>query len=376
MPPLAQRLRPQTLDEYVGQTHLLSPGKPLYELLTQGKEQSFILWGPPGVGKTTLARLYGQALQAEVHEVSAVQAGKKDLRQVIARAQEGHRVILFIDELHRFNKAQQDYLLPFVEEGTIIFIGSTTENPSFEVIAPLLSRCMVYPLERLTDQEMEVLLDRAQVTDTEARDLLIRMSNGDGRRVFQLIETVEQSTGQVTAAAIKEIGSSTHIRYDKSGDEHYHTVSAWIKSMRASQPDAALYYLSRMLAGGEDPVFIARRLVIFSSEDVGMALPTALVVANEVFRAVETVGLPEAEINLAQGSVYMAEAPKDRRAYEGLRSAQADIKKYGNLPIPEKIKNPVTHLMRQQGAGKGYTLYDTESFLPEKLKERTYYRES
>ncbi len=323
------------------------------------------------MGKTTLARMYAAVLDAKLYEVSAVRAGKKDLSAVISDEYDG-RKILFVDEIHRFNKAQQDYLLPFVEDGTILLVGATTENPSFEVISALLSRCTVYHLKELSSQELQEILRRAGCEDAEACELIARVSNGDARKALGIYETVLELYGEISQEKVTAVLENTDIRYDKGGEEHYDTISAFIKSMRASQPDAAVYYLARMLEGGEDPKFIARRMVIFASEDIGMALPTALVVANEVFRAVETVGLPEAAINLSHGVVYLAQAPKSRSSYNALREAQADVKRFGNLPIPAKIKNPVTKLMKDEGYGKDYEKYDKESYLPLKLKNKKY----
>lgn len=369
--PLADKLRPHSLDDFVGQDHLVGVGKPLRVAIEEGREHSFLLWGPPGVGKTTLARMYAAVLDAKLYEVSAVRAGKKDLEKVITDEYEG-RKILFVDEIHRFNKAQQDYLLPFVEDGTILLVGATTENPSFEVISALLSRCTVYHLKELSIPELQEILKRAGCEDAESCELISRVSNGDARKALGIYETVKELYGKVSQEKVTAVLENTDIRYDKGGEEHYDTISAFIKSIRASQEDAAVYYLARMLEGGEDPKFIARRMVIFASEDIGMALPTALVVANEVFRAVETVGLPEAAINLSHGVVYLARAPKDRSSYNALREAQSDVKRFGNLPIPAKIKNPVTKLMKDEGYGKGYQKYDKESYLPEKLKGKKY----
>jgi putative ATPase len=369
--PLADKRRPHSLDDFVGQDHLVGVGKPLRLAIEEGREHSFLLWGPPGVGKTTLARMYAAVLDAKLYEVSAVRAGKKDLSAVISDEYDG-RKILFVDEIHRFNKAQQDYLLPFVEDGTILLVGATTENPSFEVILALLSRCTVYHLKELSSQELQEILKRAGCEDAEACELIARVSNGDARKALGIYETVLELYGEISQEKVTAVLENTDIRYDKGGEEHYDTISAFIKSMRASQADAAVYYLARMLEGGEDPKFIARRMVIFASEDIGMALPTALVVANEVFRAVETVGLPEAAINLSHGVVYLAQAPKSRASYNALREAQSDVKRFGNLPIPTKIKNPVTKLMKDEGYGKDYEKYDKESYLPEKLKTKKY----
>ncbi|MBI2610667.1 replication-associated recombination protein A [Candidatus Kaiserbacteria bacterium] len=376
MEPLASRIRPTTLDEFVGQSHLTGKGKPLRIAIEKKELFSFILWGPPGSGKTTLARIYANALHAEFHELSAVDAGKDDIKRVIPRRGTlalGKPVVLFVDEIHRFNKAQQDFLLPFVERGEITLIGATTENPSFEVIAPLLSRCRVFVMNEHTEKEMEKIIARTKLKiPKDARDWLVRMANGDARQAITTLETAHKLYGKITVETLKEAIQSKHLRYDKKGEEHYNTISAFIKSMRASQPDAALYYLARMVEAGEDPKFIARRMVIFASEDIGLAQPTALVVANAVFDAVAKIGYPEAAINLAHGVAYLAQCKKDRRAYDALRAAQADVAEFGNLPIPLKVRNPVTTLMKNLRYGEGYEKYDKESYLPEKLKKKKY----
>ncbi len=376
MEPLASRIRPKKLEEFAGQEHLTGKGKPLNQAIKEGHLFSFILWGPPGVGKTTLAKIYASSLQAKIYELSAVSAGKDDIRKIIADTSfMGTPKILFLDELHRFNKAQQDYLLPFVERGELTLIGATTENPSFEVIAPLLSRCRVFILNELSDKEMEAILARTKIKmGKEAREWLIRMANGDARQAITVLDNTLRLYKKADVEALKNTVQNKFLRFDKKGEEHYNTVSAFIKSMRASQPDAALYYLARMVDAGEDPKFIARRMVIFASEDIGQAQPTALVVANEVFRAVETVGLPEAAINLAHGVVYLASAPKDRSSYEAYFEAVDDVKKYGNLPIPLMVRNAPTKLMKDLKYGEGYEKYTKESFLPEKLKGKKYYK--
>lgn len=366
--PLAARLRPQNLDDFVGQSHLVGPNKPLRVAVESKQRLSFVLWGPPGVGKTTLARIYARALGVNLVEISAVSAGKEEMRQAVKTGG-----VLFIDEIHRFNKAQQDFLLPYVENGTITLIGATTENPSFEIISPLLSRCRVFVLNELTGEDMAAIISRAKVKmDAEARDWLISMANGDARLALTMIENTVNLYKKVTLENLKNTLQSQHLRYDKLGEEHYNTISAFIKSMRASDVDAALYYLARMVEAGEDPLFIARRMVIFASEDIGMAQPTALVVANGVFRACEVIGYPECAINLAHGVAYLASAKKDRRAYDALRAAQEDVRQLGNLPIPMNIRNAPTKLMKSLGYGKGYTKYDKESHLPDKLKDKKY----
>ncbi len=374
MEPLAVRLRPRTLDEYIGQRHLVGPEKPLRVAIEQKKLFSFILWGPPGVGKTTLARIYADAMGAAYFELSAVSAGKAEVRDIIETPTEGRPKVLFLDEIHRFNKAQQDFLLPFVESGAITLIGATTENPSFEVISALLSRCRVFILESLAPSDVDGIIARTGFdVPTDAREWLVRMADGDARKVLGILEQTHELYGSITVHTLTETIQSKHLRYDKRGEEHYNTVSAFIKSMRASQPDAALYYLARMLDAGEDPLFIARRMVIFASEDVGMGQPTALVVANEVFRACEVIGMPECAINLAQGVVHLATAPKDRRAYDGLRAAQEDVARTGNLDIPMKIRNAPTKLMKKIGYGEGYEFYDAEDYRPLPLQKKRYY---
>lgn len=373
MEPLASRIRPRTLDEFVGQEHLVGSSKPIRVAIEKRHLFSFILWGPPGSGKTTLARIYAQSLQAKIYELSAVSAGKDDIKKVLGEEAGGRRKVLFLDEIHRFNKAQQDFLLPFVERGELTLIGATTENPSFEVTAPLLSRCRVFVLNELSEEEIRRIIRRAEVKMPKAaEEWLVRMANGDARQALGVLEAADELYGRITVEALENAIQSKFLRYDKKGEEHYNTISAFIKSMRASQPDAALYYLARMVDAGEDPKFIARRMVIFASEDIGVANPTALVVANDVFRAVETIGYPECAINLAHGAVYLCQCKKDRRAYDGLVAALADIKKYGNLPVPLVVRNAPTKLMRELEYGKGYEKYAKEDLLPEKLKGKKY----
>ena len=372
--PLASKIRPKKLKEFVGQKHLVGEGKPLAIAIKEKHVFSFILWGPPGVGKTTLAKMYANALHANLFELSAVSAGKEDVRKIIEMGELGGQKILFLDEIHRFNKAQQDFLLPYVERGDIVLIGATTENPSFEVIPALLSRCRVFVLNEFSEKEMEKIIQRTGIPlGKEARGWLVRMANGDARQAITVLENAAKLYGEITVEALKDTVQNTFLRFDKKGEEHYNTISAFIKSMRASQPDAALYYLSRMIDAGEDPKFIARRMVVFASEDIGMAQPTALVVANEVFRAVETIGLPEAGITLAHGVVYLCTALKDRSSYDAYLAAMADVKEHGNLPIPLQVRNAPTKLMKDLGYHKGYEMYSKESFLPEKLRNKKYY---
>lgn len=372
--PLASRIRPDNLDQVVGQSHLIGEGKPLRSALEKKHLFSFILWGPPGSGKTTLARIYSRSLDAKMYELSAVSAGKKDIRDILSDDAGNRSKILFLDEIHRFNKAQQDFLLPFVESGEIYLIGATTENPSFEVISPLLSRCRVFVLHSLTSDDMGAIIDRSGLeVSNDAREWLTEASGGDARQALTLMESANELYGEVTVKSLEEAMQSNLIRYDKKGEDHYNTVSAFIKSMRASQPDAALHYLARMIKAGEDPKFIARRMVIFASEDIGMAQPTALVVANEVFRSVELIGLPECAINLAHGTVYLSECGKDRSSYEAYMKAMSDVDRYRDLPIPMELRNPTTKLMEDVGYGKGYDKYTERDLRPEKLRGKRYY---
>jgi putative ATPase len=378
MEPLANRIRPRDLSEFAGQGHLVGEGKPLRLAIEQGHIFSFLLWGPPGTGKTTLARIYANAINAEFHELSAVSAGKDDIRKLVDKREP--RLIprvLFLDEIHRFNKAQQDFLLPYVENGDLILIGATTENPSFEVISPLLSRLRVFVLEELTDADMADIIDRTGYKlNKEAKAWLIEMANGDARQALTMIENTSRLYDKITVETLKETLQSKFLRYDKKGEEHYNVISAFIKSMRASRPNAAIYYLARMIEGGEDPKFIARRMVIFASEDIGLAQPTALVVANAVFRAVETIGLPECALNLAHGVAYLANAPKDRRSCDAIGEAMEDAKRLGNLPVPMNLRNAPTKLMKGLGYGKGYEMYpDTDDLLPERLKGKKYLKD-
>ncbi len=396
MEPLASKIRPKNLEEFVGQEHLVGRGKPLREAIEGKHLFSFLLWGPPGSGKTTLARIYAQALNADFYELSAVDSGKEDIKEILGQSQAGSRrrsgplgqglppltgllrpKVLFIDEIHRFNKAQQDFLLPFVERGDLTLIGATTENPSFEIISALLSRTRVFVLNELGDKNIAQIVEGAAKElktklPKDAKAWLVAMAHGDARQALGLFEGAKKLYGKITLETLKETLQSSHLRYDKKGEEHYNTISAFIKSMRASQSDAALYYLARMVEAGEDPLFIARRIVVFASEDVGLAVPTALVVANAVFRACETIGYPECAINLAHGVAYLAECKKSRKSYDAYFEAVGDVKELGNLPIPMKVRNAPTKLMKNLGYHKGYKLYDKESYLPDKLKGKKY----
>jgi len=371
--PLASKIRPKTLEEFFGQEHLVGDGKPLNIAIKKKHLFSFIFWGPPGSGKTTLAKIYAKSLNAKLYELSAVSAGKADIKNILQENSNGLPKVLFLDEIHRFNKAQQDFLLPYVERGEITLIGATTENPSFEVIPALLSRCRVFVLNELSEDNIRAIIKRTGLKmDKEAEDWVINMANGDARQAISILENTSELYKKITKENLKNALQSKFLRYDKVGEEHYNTISAFIKSMRASQPDAALYYLARMIDAGEDPKFIARRMVIFASEDVGLAHPAALLVANDVFRAVETIGLPECGINLAHGVCYLCQCKKDRRSYNAFMAAMKDVKEYGNLPIPLKLRNAVTDLMEELDYGKGYEKYSKESFLPEKLRGKKY----
>ncbi|MDZ4669330.1 MAG: replication-associated recombination protein A [Phototrophicales bacterium] len=400
MQPLADRIRPKTLDEFIGQKHLVGEGKPIYQMIKQGRIHSMLFWGPPGVGKTTLARIIAHHTGMELVMLSAVSAGKDDLRRVVTMARgdltpieklaggqsSSKGVLLFLDEIHRFNKAQQDFLLPYVEDGTITLIGATTENPSFEVISALLSRSQVFTLQSLSEEDlhevvMRGLAELGMKLDEDGVAFLANFANGDGRNALNLLEATarlyaDDADGNLRVEHVRNALQSKHLRYDKADEEHYDTISAYIKCMRASDVSAALYYLARMVHAGEDPKFIARRMVIFASEDIGMALPTALVVANEVFRAVEVIGYPECQINLAHGTAYLASAPKSRASYDAYFMALDDVAQHGNLPIPLHLRNAPTKLMKELGYGDGYQMYGEQNRLPEKLNGRNYYLSS
>lgn len=373
--PLAERLRPQTLDDYIGQEHLVGPGSILRRMIDSGNVSSFILWGPPGVGKTTLARIIANTTRSKFYTLSAVTSGVKDVREVIERCRAESqsmfsqgRPILFIDEIHRFSKSQQDSLLGAVENGTVTLIGATTENPSFEVIRPLLSRAQVYTLKPLEAPQLDTLLRRALETDeilsrrnprVEQTDALFRFAGGDARKLLNILDLLEQSTphGQPLVIDDKEVIERLQenpAAYDKQGDMHYDIISAFIKSVRGSDPDAALYWLARMIAGGEDPIFIARRLVILSAEDIGLANPNALLLANATFDVVSKIGMPEGRIPLAECTVYLATSPKSNSAYMGIAAALAKVEATGDLPVPLHIRNAPTSLMKKLGYGADY----------------------
>ena len=373
MQPLAERLRPQTLDDYIGQTHLVGPGAVIRRMIEQKRVSSFILWGPPGVGKTTLAHIISKTLEVPFFTLSAVTSGVKDVREVIEKAKSStffgtHTPILFIDEIHRFSKSQQDSLLGAVERGVVTLIGATTENPSFEVIRPLLSRCQVYVLKSLEVEELQKLLQHAITTDVVLKtkhievketQALFRYSGGDARKLLNILELVTDTDTAdeeivITDQLVSERLQQNPLAYDKDGEMHYDIISAFIKSIRGSDPDVAIYYLSRMIEGGEDPLFIARRLVISASEDIGLANPNALLLANAAFDAVNKIGMPEGRIPLAEATVYLATSPKSNSAYMAVDNALQYVRQSGNLPVPLHLRNAPTKLMEQLGYHKGY----------------------
>jgi len=371
--PLAERLRPRTLDDYIGQQHLVGQGAVLRKMIDAGRISSFILWGPPGVGKTTLAQIIAHRLETPFYTLSAVTSGVKDVRDVIERAQKGRffneaSPILFIDEIHRFSKSQQDSLLGAVEKGVVTLIGATTENPSFEVIRPLLSRCQLYVLKSLEKDDLLQLLDRAITKDVylkemditlQETDALLRFSGGDARKLLNILELVIEASDKskpivIDDKMVAERLQQNPLAYDKDGEMHYDIISAFIKSIRGSDPDAALYWLARMIEGGEDPKFIARRLVISASEDIGLANPNALLLANAAFDAVQKIGWPEGRIPLAEATVYLATSPKSNSAYLGIDAALELVRRTGNQPVPLPIRNAPTQFMKQLGYHDGY----------------------
>ena len=403
--PLAARLRPASLDEFVGQEHLVGPGRVLRKSIEADNVPSMVLWGPPGSGKTTLASIVARVTQSAFASVSAVTSGVADLRRIVQEARDrrrdaGRRTILFIDELHRFNKAQQDAILPHVEDGTVTFIGATTENPSFEVISPLLSRARVFRLHPLEREQVGRIVDRALadqgqglggmnvVLEDDARRFLLEIANGDARVALNGLELAASATSPdgagrrtVTLATLEDAVQGRSLRYDKAGDEHFDTISAFIKSMRGSDPDAAIYWLARMLEAGEDPMFVARRLVILAAEDVGLADPQALSVAMAAQQAVHFIGMPEGFLPLSEATLYLATAPKSNSALEAYSRAKQDVEKSGNEPVPLHLRNAATGLMREMGYGKGYKYAHQfsehqvdQAHLPESLEGRRYYR--
>ncbi len=394
MEPLAERLRPKTLDEYIGQEHLVGEGAVLRNMIESGHISSFILWGPPGVGKTTLAQIIANKLDTPFYTLSAVTSGVKEVREVIEKAK-GNRFfqaaspILFIDEIHSFSKSQQDSLLGAVERGIVTLIGATTENPSFEVIRPLLSRCQLYILKSLEKKDLEKLLQRAVTTDVELKQLdikleetaaLMRFSGGDARKLLNILQLVVEAESSKTIvindALVERRLQQNPLAYDKQGEMHYDIISAFIKSIRGSDPDAALYWMARMIEGGEDPQFIARRLVISASEDIGLANPNALLLANAAFDTVMKIGWPEARIALAEACVYLATSPKSNSAYNGINSALQLVKQTGNLPVPLHLRNAPTSLMKELGYSDGYKYphdypgnFATQQYMPDALTD-------
>lgn len=400
--PLAERMRPKTLDDFVGQKHLIGTGKPIRLMIENNDIFSMIFWGPPGVGKTTLALIIANSVKADFIQISAVSSGVKDVRQAIEKAEYNQKylsrkTILFIDEIHRFNKAQQDSLLHSVESGIIILIGATTENPSFEVISPLLSRCRVYVLEDLSADDLLYLMSNALNNDPELnkhrieiedKKLLLQFSGGDARRLLNGLDlafktTKPDSNGiiHITNDVLKEAFQKNYIKYDKDAEEHYNIISAFIKCIRGSDPDAAVYWLARMLKGGEEPKFIARRMIVLASEDIGNADPYALTLATSAFTAIDYIGMPEAQLVLAQAATYLASCPKSNASYLAISEAKADVERTGELAVPLHLRNAPTKLMKDLNYGKEYKYshyyeghFETQQYLPDELKEKVYYK--
>ncbi len=390
--PLAERLRPKTLDEFIGQKHLLGEDKPMTRFIKSGKIPSMILWGPPGVGKTTLARIIAAQLDFPFFQISAINAGVRDVRAIIEEAAEKGKAILFLDEIHRFNKSQQDSLLKAVEEGVLILIGATTENPSFEVISPLLSRCQVFVLKDLSADDLNNMLKRAIKNDEflskknielQESEALLRLSGGDARKLLNLLDMIAESSGNnmvITDELVMKFADKKIALYDKQGEQHYDIISAFIKSIRGSDPNAAVYWLARMIEGGEDPLFIARRLVILASEDIGNANPTAIVMATSCFTACNMIGYPECTLILSQTTTYLASSPKSNASYLAIQSALSKVKQTGDLQVPLAIRNAPTKLMKDLDYGKDYkyahahdlNFVDLE-FLPEKISGTKFY---
>jgi len=397
--PLAERMRPKSLEDYIGQQHLVGPGKVLRKMIDSGVVSSFILWGPPGVGKTTLAMIIAEQLKRPFYVLSAVSSGVKDVREVIQKA-EGQRFfntpnpILFIDEIHRFSKAQQDSLLAAVEKGTVTLIGATTENPSFEVISPLLSRCQVYVLKSQEKKDLEDLIDRAVAKDyylskrnitVKEKEAMISYSGGDARKLLNILELVVNGLGEgdivIDNEAVHRELHENPLMYDKDGEQHYDIVSAMIKSIRGGDPNAAVYWMARMLQGGEDPKFIARRLIISAAEDIGLANPNAILIANTCFEVVHKIGMPEARIPLSECVIYLATSPKSNSAYLAIDAAIATVKQTGNSPVPLHLRNAPTKLMKDLNYGQDYKYphdypgnFVEQSYLPEELKNKKFYQ--
>ena len=399
MKPLAERMRPSSLDNYIGQKHLVGEGAVLRQAIESGKIPSFILWGPPGVGKTTLAGIIANTLERPFHSLSAINSGVKDIRETIQKAQSNRffnapNPILFIDEIHRFSKSQQDSLLGAVEKGIVTLIGATTENPSFEVISALLSRSQVYVLQHLSKEDMVQMIDVALKEDEYLKDLnvkieeydaLLHFSGGDGRKLYNVLELVTNFAKKdeeyaITNRSVTDIIQQNIAAYDKSGEQHYDIISAFIKSIRGSDPNAAVYYLARMIEGGEDVKFIARRLVILASEDIGLANPNALLMATTAFQAATLIGFPEARIILSQATIYLATSPKSNASYMAIGNAQAKVRETGNLPIPLSLRNAPTKLMKELNYGKNYKYshnyegnFAEQEFMPPEVSGETFY---